>query len=326
MSFSRVLVPLDGSRVAENALSHAQRLVPAAKGEICLLYVVPSRNREGDHHMDPLDWRLQQARAERYLGEIVERLTAEGLQATAFVDEGDPAGQILEFAQKHAVDLIVFSAYGHGDASRFRFGGTVQKALRGMQTSIMIVRPNHHPPEPATMTHGYRRVLVPLDGSGRAEWAACRAVSLLRETEYGELILLQVVTLPIELSALRMTGEMATLQQRLLEEQLRAGQAYLDATCHRMNQGVQVSSRLVQARSVAKAIVNVAETEDVDLVTLSAHGASDESIWELGSIADAVASHCDRPVLILQDLPHARPQAIHDDQPCRQLTGLYRDG
>lgn len=73
MSFSRVLVPLDGSEIAENAVEHARQwVVSAAGGELYLLYVMSSINPDGDSHMDPLDWQLQQAKAERYLGVIFQ--------------------------------------------------------------------------------------------------------------------------------------------------------------------------------------------------------------------------------------------------------------
>lgn len=321
MSFARVLVPLDGSQVAENALDHARRMVTASGGELYLLYVLSSLNHNGDSHIDPLDWQLQQARAQRYLDRHGERLSAIGLTVSKHIDEGDPAAQILEFAKRHAIDLIVFSAYGRGDASRFRFGGTVQKAVRGTQTSILIVRPG---PAGATASEqGYRRVLVPLDGSYRAEWAACEVVSLLRSAE-TELILLQIIVTPNELPSMRLSGDMAALKERLVAEQLRMGQHYLETVCRRMQSCVKVGTRLVRARSAAKEIVRTAERENVDLVALSAHGGSDESIWELGSVADAVASHCDRPVLIFQDLPTTQPCASADDHAHRDLTGLYR--
>ncbi len=322
MPFHRVLVPLDGSPVAENALEHAKRWVTASGGALYLLYVMSSINHEGDSHMDPLDWQLQQAKAERYLERVAEGLVATGLQVTHHVDEGDPAAQILEFAQKHAIDLIVLSAYGRGDASRFRFGGTVQKAIRGMQTSIMIVRPGAA--ATAAAQRGYQRVLVPLDGSYRAEWAACEIVSLLNGNE-SELILLQIALTVDDLSSMHVSSEMADLRERLLVEQLRVGQRYLDAVCQRIKPRVEVSTRLVKARSAAKEIVRIAEAEDVDLVALSAHGGSDESIWELGSVADAVASHCDRPVLIFQDLPGTQAPTTPEDGCHRHLTGLYRN-
>lgn len=322
MSFNHVLVPLDGSQVAETAVDHAKRLVGASGGELHLLYVVSSKTPSGDNGIDPLDWRLQQARAQCYLDELAERLAAEGVRVTSYVDDGEPAERILEFAREHDIDLIVFSAYGHGDASRFHFGGTVQKAMRGTRTSIMVTRPGHT--GDASISHGYRRVLVPLDGSYRAEWAACRIAALLRADEV-ELILLQVVVVPDELSPALTTCEVVALRERLLAEQRRAGQAYLNDVRRRMQQGLQIRTQIVRAHSAAREILRVAQAENVDLIAISAHGASDESGWELGSVADAVASHAEQPVLILQDLPSSAPPAANAQSSGRGFSGLYSD-
>lgn len=320
MLFNHVLVPLDGSPTAESALDHALRLVHSAGGQIHLLQVIPGQQSEEGNQIDPLDWRMRHAKAFSYLNGLVERLSAEGVHVTAHVADGDPAQRIHDLAKRGTMDLIVLSAYGHGGLSRFHLGGTVEKAIRRTQTSVLISHARQ-----AHETHsstGYRRVLVPLDGSCRAEWAVHQVASLLRGTD-SELILLHVVVMSDELSPVLMTGEITSLRKKMLAEELRVGQVYLNEVRGHLQQDLNITTRIVCVPSAAREIVRIADREVVDLIALTAHGAAGESKWELGCVADAVVNHSIRSVLLFQDLPDDDPSVRQNAETARSRSGLY---
>ncbi|MDA3921978.1 MAG: universal stress protein [Salinisphaera sp.] len=322
MLFNHVLVPLDGSHMAERALSQAQRLVKTAGGELHLLQVVPTRSEEGSCQVDPLDWRMQHAKALSYLNGLVERLSGEGTRVTAHVEDGDPVQQILEFAKRDGTDLIVLSACGRGGLSRFHLGGTVQKAMRRTHTSVFISHAMQETGLPGRSA--YRRVLLPLDGSCRAEWAVHQIAALMRDTD-AELILLHVVVMLDELSPALMTGDIASLRKNMLAEELRVGQDYLKEVRGHLQHGLNITTRVVRAPSAAREIVRMANSEAVDMIALTAHGAAGESSWALGSVADAVVGHSMQSVLLFQDLPDEHPTAGQITETARCRSGLFCD-
>lgn len=148
MKVARVLVPLDGSRLAETALPAAADLVKNNPGAILILLRAAEATTLG---ADPTEAQVTVVReAESYLEATASRLAMDGMVGVkTSVWYGPPAPAIVEAAQAHRADLIVMSSHGRSGLGRLILGSVAESVLRGTTTPILLLRdqaaPIQHP-------------------------------------------------------------------------------------------------------------------------------------------------------------------------------------
>lgn len=299
MAFDRILVPLDGSQVSEESLTHALRFARAYNSRLYLLQVLDVQGLPGDRRPEESDWRLLKIQALAYLNSLAEPLAGEDIEVECRVLEGRPPEQIVEFARDQRIDLIVLCAYGRGGASAFPLGGTAQKIIATPETSVMVIPPRWGEPEAKDR---YDRVLIPLDGSQRAAWAVSLLSGMVNDG-IPEVVLLQVVGVPEMPRTRPLSQEEEELQDKCVECNRRAATVYLDEIKNRFADTVSIRTRLELSPHVVDTIDRVAAEEDVDLVALTAHGASGMIERSSGTTCQSVVFSVARPVLVLQDNP-----------------------
>ena len=292
----RVLVPLDGSQLAEQAVAHAVAIARSFKTEIHLLQVVTESQSAGDVVHESANLRMQLAEARRYLQRLCETESAHGLNVKYHVGQGRAAEEIVAYAHSHEIDLISLTAFGQGGVTEFVHGSTVYKIISGAGTSILLVRPED---QPQTDLH-YRKLLVPLDGSYRTDWAVCLATSIAR-THGAELMLLQVVQTPKVSRHLPAGRTERELLERLVEIQKTDAVHHLRELVARLPADIEHSSRVVVAEEASSMIQEMAQAEDVGLLVLSAHGLGGADCWLYGPVSETLLAHSTRPLLVLQD-------------------------
>jgi len=142
----RILVPLDGSKLAERALPHAQTLAQAHGAEILLVRIVepPSDLEVAELYVawespEKL-YRHRQTAAEQYLGRVQERLSEAGVHGEMYVNEGHAAEMILKAAESEGVDLIVMSTHGRSGVARWVYGSVAGKVLHGAPCPLLLIR------------------------------------------------------------------------------------------------------------------------------------------------------------------------------------------
>ena len=144
-SAQRILVPLDGSPLAELALAEALALSKLPNTEVTLLQVVPPIEEVITPGLQGItldeQWDLQKQQALRYLHSICGRPEWHGVQIHVAVEMGRPAETILAFAEKHGADRIVMSTHGRTGLGRWVFGSVADKVLRAAKTTVVLVRP-----------------------------------------------------------------------------------------------------------------------------------------------------------------------------------------
>ena len=142
--YEKILVPLDGSDLAELAIRHAREIARGARSEILLLQavsfpypVVPEAALVPD-----VKW-LAGARKEasRYLEGIAAPLREAGMRVRTLLDERPPADAILHVAAREEVDLIVMSTHGRGGLSRVLMGSVAESVFRATSRTVMLVKP-----------------------------------------------------------------------------------------------------------------------------------------------------------------------------------------
>ena len=134
----RLLVPLDGSKLAERALPHAEHLARCAGAEVTLLFVQrPEEGRGADGSAMP-----------SYLDAVAAGLRGAGVRAQVRVREGHPAQEIAQEADEGAADLVVMSSHGRGGLARWVFGSVADQVLRTSPTPVLLVPAAVHGPVP----------------------------------------------------------------------------------------------------------------------------------------------------------------------------------
>lgn len=294
----RILVPLDGSALAEVVLPHAVAFSETFGARITLLQVV-QRGFSSDMMpaVDPLEWQLRRAEAQAYLEEVSARLVEAGAQAEPVVLEGQAAERIVEYAREVEADLILLSSHGRGGLSPWNISSVVQKVILRAFRPTLIVRAYEAVGELTGLR--YEKILVPLDGSQRAELALPLATALARQHD-ALMILAHVVSRPEVPRHTPLSREEAALVDRLTERNREEAARYLDELRPQLSSNVQ--TRLLVRDNAAVALHELVAAEDIDLVVLSAHGYSGESQWPYGSVALNIIVYGTKPLLIVQDL------------------------
>lgn len=136
--FSEVLVPLDGSRMAEETLCLVEDLVKTHGGRMMLLRVANFRPFPGAENKT-LE-REAVERAETYLEKIAADLKTRGVEVTTHVRVGDPATEILEHAEKYA-SVVVMTTHGRGGLTRWAMGSVADRIIRRSKKPVLIIRP-----------------------------------------------------------------------------------------------------------------------------------------------------------------------------------------
>src|SRR3990167_788397 len=145
MKLDKVLVPLDGSTLAEVAMWKAAEM--ANGGTVSLLRSAEAHTLPG---ADPVDAQVTAVReAEEYLASALKRIEQQGVKnLETHVWYGPPAAAIVEAAAVQKVDLIVTSPHGRSGLGRLILGSVAESVLRGTRTPILVIRADSAPVEP----------------------------------------------------------------------------------------------------------------------------------------------------------------------------------
>jgi nucleotide-binding universal stress UspA family protein len=313
-----VLVPLDGSSLAECVLPHVVAVTRACGSRVTLLQVLERPSTAGPvRFVDPLRWYMSEAEARAYLDGWTNRLQEAGLRVHSVLLEGQAAERIIEFARDEGAGLIILSSHGRSGLSGWNVSSIVQKIILRAYIPAMLVRA--YRPAPAELTSlRYRRLLLPLDGSRRAECALPLATHLAR-FHRAELLLAHVVSRPPMLCRLTVTQEDIELADRIAERNRMEALRYLEQL--RPQQDVDVRIRLLVGDHVAAILHDLVEEESVDLVVLSAHGYSGGTRWPYGSMAVNFIGYGTTPLLIVQDLSPDEVERTKAEMLARERKG-----
>lgn len=312
-----VLLPLDRSVLAECVLPHAVAVASALHARIILLHVLePQASTEPQQVVDPLEWRVMRAEAERYMGDVQSRLEAAGVAAEVQLVDGRAADQIVKFAHENEIELVIMSSHGLSGLSGWNLSSVVQKVVARVYTSVMIVRA--YRPAPAGLRDvRYARLLAPLDGSQRSE-VALPILSDLARAHSGQVLLAHVVRQPEMPGRTPPRADDTDLIAQFVERNRAEGLQYLEELRERLS-SLEVETRLLVAHQVEGALHALAEQEDVDLVLLTAHGFGGEPGWPYGSVVISFLSYGFAPVIIVQDFPREQFRPTHAELALPQM-------
>lgn len=297
--FEHILLPLDGSQLAECVIPHAIAIAKMFSSRITLIQVLevdPSRRRT--RSLDLLDWQVRKNEAQNYLDDQIERFEQAEIAVETQILEGQAADEIIHYTQEHEIDLLVLSSHGKSGLSAWNISSVVQKIMLGAFTPIMIIRA--YQAEPLKQKEVlYRKVFIPLDGSQRAECVLPMASAFIQR-QSCQLVLAHVIREPEIPRRVPLTAEEQELTRKLTEYNRLNAIKYMARL--QMMSSTQVKTRLESTQDIDAALHRIAEEEESDLVLLSAHGYSGSKRWPYGSTALSFIVYGNAPLLIFQDI------------------------
>ncbi|MBN1814982.1 MAG: universal stress protein [Anaerolineae bacterium] len=299
---NQILVPLDGSPLAEQALPCAVMLGQGLSAELVLLRVVSIASdvqavldQAGPQADAVVTW--GDAEAKEYLRRVADMLSNAGLSVGHVVQHGNVAEAIVDYARQTDVHQIVMATHGHTGFKRWRHGSVAERVLQAASVPVLLMRAQEaDPARGLQQSASCRRILVPLDGSGMAE-QVLPVVSSIARVLHAEMTLFRAATTHVIGS---FSSEWSPSLQGTFERTEQRARRYLERTAHRLNeQGIETSTA-VWTGSAAESIIGYAESHDMDLIAMCTHGRTGLTRWALGSVADRVLRAAGIPILLVR--------------------------
>lgn len=295
--FTRVVACIGSGEPVNKVILHAIAIANSLGVPLLLLRVFITRPT-GEECQDPLDWEIRRREAYGQVTALVEQYRHLCAPIEAEVVEGQAAEQISLWAQRHPNELTVLGTHGEWRPENWGLGDTAREVVDHAPGSLLLV-PGSAQDVPAT---GYRRLLVPLDGSCRAESVLPFAMHLAK-AQHAELLLVHVVP-PTALTEVGPAeSEDIELSERLLRRNQRVAQQYLARLQSRASEHGLVVRASVLCEDVRSSLVRIAAQEGVDLLVLSAHGCSGRQDVPYGSVTSFLMSHIRQPLLVMRQQP-----------------------
>jgi nucleotide-binding universal stress UspA family protein len=296
--FRSIVVPLDGSRFAEQSLPLALGLAHKAGTTLHLVQVhglyALRDPAYGWLPYDPaLDAKLKEEEL-AYLDALAMRVAAFcPLATTSTVMSGLVTDGILAHAKANTADLIVMTTHGRGPLSRAFLGSVADELVRRISTPVLVVRPKEVDAAADILDAAHvRQVLIAVDRSALSEQIVEPALLLGRTTG-------ATITLMHALESPRHAVAAAAHEDRAAEE----AHAYLETLAQRLRaHSLEVQVRIVRGQHAATAILNES-ANGYDLVALTTHGHGGIKRLLLGSVADKVVRGAHIPVLVYCPTP-----------------------
>ena len=313
--FDPILVPLDGSQLAECVLPHVVAFAHSFNTEITLLRMLEKNHTNVSAQLfDLLNWQINKTQATLYLEKTRLRFKGSSIRIRTTVQEGLVAEGITEYAQDQGMKLIILSSHGRSGLTQWGISSITQKIILSAPTSVLIVRASQRDIQTGELSAVpfYRRILVPLDGSHRAE-NVIPIVTQLTHFHKSQVHLVQVVQTPEMARQMPPAPDDIDLSDRIVARNRDEAGRYLEQLKVRSSlEGIAIQTHLITSDNAAAALHQLVEQEHIDLVTLSAHGYSGNRQWPYGNMVNNFILYGKVPLLIVQDLPAEQEQMAHE--------------
>jgi nucleotide-binding universal stress UspA family protein len=299
--YTRMLIPLDGSKLAENVLPYARTLAQALELRIDILSVVDSmdfaRTANAGHvrDFDPLIEAATQE-GKRYLEGIARSFG--GTKVSYAVERGVADKIIIENGGGDKDTLIAMATRGRSGIHRWLMGSVAEKVLRGATNPLLLVRGDEEGKSEGEAT--LKSIVVPLDGSKLAENVLPRAVDLAKKLSL-KIVLTRAYQIPLSAAYAGAEAPYIPNHDALLNLVREEASTYLEEKVNELHQnGIDKVSSIMSVGSGADEIIELARTTPDNLIAMCTHGRSGVKRWALGSVTEKVVRHSGDPVLVVR--------------------------
>jgi nucleotide-binding universal stress UspA family protein len=294
--FERILLPLDGSELAEAAIPHVRDLAGQLKAEVYLLHACPIAHQEL--------WRMHKI----YLDHVADSLRSEikkswgpdeTFRVSAEVINGEPVKTIFDYVQQKNINLVALTSRGASGIRVWAMGGTADKVVRGVGIPTLLIRVKDTQMPPAKEV--FKKILLPLDRSDASQISIPYAVELAKkldavitlfsmtQTVYAQNLDGMGVGAGVNWDSIDKSSEQYTEQYLTnLEAKIRA-------------QGVKVNHEEVLGIDAANEILELEKKISPDIIIMATRGRSPVARWAFGSTAEKVLREGSLPLLLIRE-------------------------
>jgi nucleotide-binding universal stress UspA family protein len=289
--FEKILVPVDGSGIAEKALSYAERLAHRLGSTIILISVYPP---EGEPEKE--QYRLLHS---HYSQKITSSARSNVIKVQSAILPGEPAAAILDYAEKKKVGLIVMGTRGRSAIKRWMLGSIADKIEKAGTVPLALVTTEKTEiaiPEKSIL----RKALVILDGKEEDKTVVGCAAELASGLKI-DVTLLQMVERALMYFEGADEKSYVPVSDKEMASRRAKARKYLESVGEPLREkGVKVNVRTTARGNPAQSIIRVAGRIDADLIIMPTHGRSGISRWFFGNVRDDIVNYGDILVLLIR--------------------------
>lgn len=305
--YRNVMVPVDGSSFAREAVLQGLRIASRSGATLRLVRVASAPLFVGGPDSFAVEnATLQKQRADELadLYSIAAECRAHStVNVTASLQQGPIVDALMGYARRHRVDLIVMRSHVRKGIARAWFGSVADKLIRESGIPVLVVRP----PSVSTAlesSFGFKRILVPVDGSSLAEESLAAVVKLAR-IDGSEITLLRVVT------PSRLPGEVESSIGPAPARDVDEAQRYLNQLLvSPADRSIRVTRRVIIAEDIPATILYVAEMEESDLIAIATRGRGAIARATSGSVADRIMREAVVSAMVIHPVAPAMPDVV----------------
>jgi nucleotide-binding universal stress UspA family protein len=300
--YKRMIVPLDGSELAEGVLPYARSLARALEGPVTLLQVIDPdiisafTNPAHKRYFDNVAAGMKMNSAD-YLRKLAPSF-AQPAKVDQLVEVGKAAETIVSKAGDDPGTLIAMATHGRSGFQRWILGSVAAKVLHATHNPLLLIRPREQS-APIHEEARLKSIVVPLDGSELAASVLPLVMELAKKMQ-AEIILLRAYALPLSVYGFSDEDYVPNMDELNAQVRLEAKE-YLERTVEELKgKGMEkVSSVVVEGLGAAE-IIEFAQKTPGNLVAMCTHGRSGVGRWVMGSVTERVVQYSGDPVLVIR--------------------------
>jgi nucleotide-binding universal stress UspA family protein len=297
MMFKRLLVPLDGSHLAESALPAAVYLAVKMTAPVILIHVIEKNAPEkvhGERHLTTPEHAIA------YLAEIAGRFFPSEVKVESHVHTSEVSNvsqSIVQHIDEFSPDLIVMCTHGESGLKNILYGSIAQQVIGIGKTPVLLIQPTEGESWPPFAIH---KIDIPVDGQPEHEQGIPIAADLAKFLNASLHLILVVPTLGTLKAERAATGRFLPASMRIMLDLAEENaETYLASQAEKLTPLVKSVTTEVSRGDPALAIAQTSETTGADLIVLTTHGKSGQDAFWASSVAPKVSELTHIPLLLV---------------------------